>query len=103
MPMDDYDFTHKANYEYIINIYSNTNIDVAVNNFLEQTKFQLQDQYIKEIKDKIIYMNCSLKILDNRHITNIGARIIFYINNTPIWILVQVWRGGSQFLNNKII
>jgi hypothetical protein len=95
MPMDDYDFNHKTNYEHIINIYSNSNIENTVNNFLEESKLEIKDYSVKEIISRITYIQNSLKILDYRHITNIGARICVYINNTPVWILLQVWRGAS--------
>ena len=92
--MDDYDFNHKAKYEYILNIYANSNIENSVNKFIEESKFEMRDYSIKEIKEEITRMQNGLKIIDYRHVTNIGSRVVVYNDGTPIWILIQVWRGG---------
>lgn len=100
MPMDDYDLTHKIDYDYVINVYANDNIafilqKVLLDNNLDNIKYE----YVTEqICNKVNALRSGLNILDHRDITNLGGRVIFYKGEKPQYYLIQVWRG-NRYIN----
>jgi hypothetical protein len=87
MPMDDYDQAHVFKYDHIINIYENDDIDAV----LLKSFGHIQE----EMKKIIIQGRNSFFILDQRYITNIGARFFDYSQEKTRIILLQIWRGKN--------
>ena len=115
MPMDDYDYVpHSANFDSIINIYKNDNLDDKINQFIVEKNISYgNEELIREIKRNVINIRNSWNILESSHITCIGARICHYdkeydiesnsyINYKPKWYLLNVWRG-AQYTNTTVI
>ena len=98
MPMDEYDLVHRGDFDDVINVYENSNIDEIVQDF---TKSMNQYQDIKSlqqnIRDTIGKLRGALDVLDYRTITCIGARVshIYRIDEETHydWYLVNVWRS----------
>lgn len=100
MPMDEYDLSHKIDYDYVINVYANDNIafiiqKVLLDNNLDGIKYE----YLTEqICNKVNTLRGGLNILDNRDITNLGGRVIFYREGKDQSYLIQIWRG-NRYIN----
>jgi hypothetical protein len=108
MPMDEYDLSHTINFKKVINIYSNYNqeqIDNIIKDYVEKDLNESKKNQVISLTDEINQvikrLKTNLKVIDNRHITNVGARIINNEYSTynkdfgriNTWTLVQVWRG----------
>jgi hypothetical protein len=98
MPMDEYDTAHKIDYDRIINVYANDNISFIIQKvLLDYNLNAIECEYLTEnICNTITSLRNGLNILDNRIMTNIGARIFHYHrgDSAPKSYLVQVWRGN---------
>lgn len=108
--MDDYDLVHAVTFDATLNVYDTDNIENRISEFLTELyidETHRDNIYLRgELARCIMEMKNGLCILDYRHITNIGSRIIHYINaenenNVSIkkTYLVQVWRGSSSHFN----
>jgi len=114
MPRDEYDYIpHSDNFDSIINIYKNDNLDDKINQFIVEKNISYgKKELIQEIKKNVTNICNSWGILENRHITCIGARICHYdkeydmesntCNYKPNWYLLNVWRG-AQYTNTTVI
>jgi hypothetical protein len=114
MPMDEYDYVPHSNvFNSIINIYKNDNLDDKINQFIVEKNISYgKKELIQEIKRNVTNIRNSWDVLENRHITCIGARICYYdkeydmesntCNYKPKWYLLNVWRG-VQYTNTTVI
>lgn len=121
MARDEYDSGHTANYHKVLDFYQDSCIDDVIKDFFETDpsiknensltiRYQKFDQKTEnekvavEIRKTVIRLRNALGILDSRTITNIGARVFYYIIPQeidpivyfqPTPILIQVWQGRS--------
>lgn len=106
--MDEYDSCHSINFKKVINIYSNytqEQIDQIIQDYIKKDlkKGDLTQvvSLEKKINQVIKRLKTNLEVIDNRYITNVGARIINYEYSSYStdfgmiygWTLIQVWRG----------
>jgi hypothetical protein len=116
MPFDEYDLFHNTNFDKIINFYKNSTIEKIISDFMKNIdtntensipsiglQQQQENQELTHNISKIIFeLIDGLKILEDRHITNIGARLFHNVINddnetyTTRCYLVQVWRGAQK-------
>ena len=115
--MDDYDLQHSSKFKGIINFYCDNyqeglekyyQIDEnnSIKNIINNT-ICINEKYYNEFCERVIQTIYKLKnglsILDNREITNLGARVHCAnpdnydpdLGNRVDWYLVQVWRGSG--------
>ena len=94
MPLDIYHRMHKHDYNRIFNFYENDkdeDIENELNNYLDKLKnntiivqYQKIDQVeenislVHEVKKLIKTLKNVLSVVDDRFITNIGGRVIYY-------------------------
>ena len=98
MPMDEYDSAHRGDFDAVINVYDNSDIDAVVQNFTKNmSECQEIELLQRNIRDTINKLTGALDVLDYRTITCIGARVshIYRIeeNTHNNWYLVNVWRS----------
>lgn len=91
--MDEYDYKHNSNYNDVMNVYHNSNIDETIQKFFNESELELTNYLTKEITNQIEKIRAGFNILDSRYITNIGVRICVPTGENKKWILVQVWKG----------
>ncbi len=93
--MDDYDSGHNNDYEKVINIYDNSDIEEVITTIV--TDEVPEHKMLRlEITKKAEGLRSALFVLDYRIITNIGARVFHCYELDDVWhtecYLVQVWR-----------
>lgn len=99
---DEYDNEHFTKYKTVINFYcGDINWDIKSGYIIDEknaidtikNSVSINDNDFFNIVLKTIYkLKNGLNILENRTITNIGARVMF---NREFY-LIQVWRGSSS-------
>ncbi len=98
MPMDMYDYGHRAKYCDTINVYKDDVIIDIVNEFVG--KYDINDDMTYFI-EKIEQIFNSFNILDSRYITNIGIRYIdtdYQSKNNHYLFLI--WKGSRSKIIN---
>jgi hypothetical protein len=105
MPMDDYDDLHKTNYDHVINVYRYDVISDIITSLNNDPNDPNDVHFNNELTKTITRLRYALEVLDSRHITNIGARIL-KCNISKIdpiaeqagydHYLIQVWRGSRH-------
>ena len=101
MSLNPYELPHDINFHKSINIYSNSSIEFIISKYVEEnySHFNLHEKEIskKDIISTINDIKTCLKILDNRLITSISARILNVIpGNIHVWNLITVYRGEDN-------
>jgi len=97
--MDEYDVGHIVDYNKIINVYRNSDIDKIIECIIpELGSTMFVDEFVSTLKHQVHILRNSLEILDSRSITCISSRICHMYTTTngelqSDWYLVNVWRG----------
>ena len=101
--IDVYELPHGTRFNKIINIYSNSNIEYIVNKYVDENYITDKESLKSNIFETINDIKNGLKILNNRVITSISARICSRnFTGYTVWDIITIYRGEEENSNNMI-